>query len=112
MITLGTLMHGSELFSRCEGKTGMALIKTKFSALNYAYCHCEPGKKHLWGIVNRMLWRFAAMYEGGDVFLADISRTPEQASQPHDRLWTMGMVQSKNNHSRFVRMRKPMKKVS
>lgn len=83
MITLGTLQHGWELESRCEKKTGLDLIKAKLSALNYTYCHCDPSKKHLWGIVNRLLWRFSVMFEGnGDCFLAQIDRTPEPCPKP------------------------------
>lgn len=105
MLTMGTIMHGVELDDRCKNKTGHDLIRAKLEAMNYNYCWCgTPKQKALWGIVNRLLWRFKVMFEGdGDCELADIDRTPEQPSQPHDKLWTLGRGLSKNNHGRWIR---------
>lgn len=79
---LGVVAHAVELDMRCDGKTGMDYVKSKLSALNYAYCWGIPDK---WSMINRMLWRFDAMYNGGDWFFVD-----SQLYKPHERLWTFG----------------------
>lgn len=86
MITLGMVEHWCKLEEACKGKTGLELVHAKLQALNYAHCWIKG--KGLWPIVNRMLWRFHAMYEGGDVFLAGMG------GRPHDTLWTKDLGKS------------------
>lgn len=83
-MSLGVISHAVELDRRCEGKTGMDFVKAKLEALNYSYCW---GNSEKWPMVNRMLWRFDALYNGGDWFAC--SDDFKFQYRPHERLWTM-----------------------
>jgi hypothetical protein len=83
--TLGTIQQMAKLSQEAEGKAGMALVRAKLSELNFRYCW-TPGLRNKprtnWGQVNRHIWRMAALYDGGDCFLADWP-----GAVPNQRLW-------------------------
>jgi hypothetical protein len=82
--TLGMLEHLRQLEIAAEAKRGQGLpyVAARLEALNYLACWTVAARGTLWPPVNRHLWRIAALYAGGDCFLASWP-----GAEPHQPLW-------------------------